>query len=179
MQDLGTGPPHVTGHFDQLLLQRVCVLGQLVQAEGPVCPSCIQLGLHRLWEDKAEGQPLARWKATSSRTAWIAARLLHLQKVLTPNWRAISLCQPALWSNRSLTCTGTALLHEWFLSHLVCLLLYGSTWLMNAEWQQCRRRGRERERFRERERERDRKIQKVGVREEGSGLCSWYNTLTK
>lgn len=25
----------------------------------------------------------------------------------------------------------------------------------------------------------DREIQKVGVREEGSGLCSWYNTLTK
>lgn len=48
MQDLGAGPPHVAGHFDKLLLQRVCVLGQLVQAEGPVGPSCIQLGLHRL-----------------------------------------------------------------------------------------------------------------------------------
>lgn len=29
------------------------------------------------------------------------------------------------------------------------------------------------------ERKRQREIQKVGVREEGSGLCSWYNTLTK
>lgn len=26
-------------------------------------------------------------------------------------------------------------------------------------------------------RKRDREIQKVGVREEGSGLCSWYHTL--
>lgn len=53
--------------------------------------------------------------------------------------------------------------------HLICcLLLYGSTWLMNAEWQQCKRRGVKRER----------EIQKVGGREEGSGLCS-YNTLTK
>lgn len=55
VQDLRAGPPHVTGHFNQLLLQRVCVLGQLVQAEGPVCPSCVQLGLHCLWEDKAKG----------------------------------------------------------------------------------------------------------------------------
>lgn len=30
-----------------------------------------------------------------------------------------------------------------------------------------------------RERESDREIQKVRVREEGSGLCSQYNTLTK
>lgn len=51
MQDLGAGPPHVAGHFDQLLLQRVCVLGQLVKAKGPVGPSRIQLGLHSLLRD--------------------------------------------------------------------------------------------------------------------------------
>ncbi|TNN49727.1 hypothetical protein EYF80_040076 [Liparis tanakae] len=36
------------------LTPRVRVLGQLVQAEGPVGPSRVQLGLHRLWEDEAE-----------------------------------------------------------------------------------------------------------------------------
>lgn len=48
MQDLCAGPPHVAGHFDEFLLQRVCVLGQLVQAEGPGGPPRVQLGLHRL-----------------------------------------------------------------------------------------------------------------------------------
>lgn len=55
MQDLSAGPPHVTGHFDQLLLQRVCVLGQLVEALGPVCSSRVQFVLHRLFENKAKG----------------------------------------------------------------------------------------------------------------------------
>lgn len=55
MEDLSTGPPHVSGHFDQLLLQGVFVLGQLVQADGPGCPPRVQLGLHSLWEDKAKG----------------------------------------------------------------------------------------------------------------------------
>lgn len=54
MEDLSAGSPHVTGHFDQLLLQRVCVLGQLVQAKGPVSSLRVQLDLQRLLEDEAE-----------------------------------------------------------------------------------------------------------------------------
>lgn len=53
VEDLRAGPPHVAGHLDQLPLQRVRVLGQLVQAEGPVSPPRVQLGLHRLWGDEA------------------------------------------------------------------------------------------------------------------------------
>lgn len=55
VEDFSSRPPHVARHFDQLLLQGVCVLGQLVQADGPVAPPRIQLSLHRLWEDGAKG----------------------------------------------------------------------------------------------------------------------------
>lgn len=73
VEDLSAGSPHVASHFDQLLFEGVCVLGQLVQAKGPVCPPSVQLGLHRLWKAEAEG--------SASRLG-----LLCLQTVLTPQW---------------------------------------------------------------------------------------------
>lgn len=85
MEDLSAGPPHVTGHFDQLLFQGVCVLGQLVQAEGPVCPPRVQLGLHRLWDDKAKGSASRlgeRMKAATQHKQLGA--FLSFRKVLSP-----------------------------------------------------------------------------------------------
>lgn len=63
------------------------------------------------------------------------------------------------------------------------LMISVSFGMFTAVWQyvanECRVATMPEEGVIESEREKKREIQKVGVREEGSGLCSWYNTLTK
>lgn len=75
VQDLSSGPPHVTGHFDQLLLQWVFVLGQLVEAQGPVPPFCVQLGLHCLLEDYANVS-----------ASWTPNSCVSFKPPKPPNW---------------------------------------------------------------------------------------------